>query len=102
MGALTLHPRRAMTRTTPLPTKPNADASNQTLMAVQEMQKTITELTESTTELTERLETMISDTTVRDSLNAVRREVRSHSTNALVDSAPRTCPLSAPPCASGA
>jgi len=66
-----------MTRTTPLPTKPNADASNQTLMAVQEMQKTITELTESTTELTERLETMISDTTVRDSLNAVRREVHS-------------------------
>ncbi|KOO25666.1 hypothetical protein Ctob_008461 [Chrysochromulina tobinii] len=53
-----------MTRTTPLPTKPNADASNQTLMAVQEMKKTITELTESTTELTERLETMISDTTV--------------------------------------
>lgn len=77
MGALTLHPRRAMTRTTPLPTKPNADASNQTLMAVQEMKKTITELTESTTELTERLETMISDTTVRDSLNAVRREVHS-------------------------
>jgi len=46
-------------------------------MAVQEMKKTITELTESTTELTERLETMISDTTVRDSLNAVRREVHS-------------------------
>jgi len=76
-----------MTRTT-LPTKPNADASNQTLMAVQEMQKTITELTESNTAIVERLETMISDTTVRDSVNAVRREVRDHTARTPWSTAP--------------
>ena len=100
MGALALHPRRAMGRTTPLPTKPNADASNQTLMAVQAMQKTITELTESNTAMAERLETMMSDTTVRDSVNAVRREVRDHTARTPWSTAPPA--LSVPPCASDA
>ena len=77
-----------MGRTTPLPTKPNADASNQTLMVVQAMQKTITELTESNTAMAERLETMMSDTTVRDSVNAVRREVRDHTARTPWSTAP--------------
>ena len=99
MGALALHPRRAMARNT-LPSKPNADASNQTLMVVQALQKTITELTESHTAMAERIEDMMSDTTVRDSVNAVRREVRDHTARTPWSTAPPA--LSVPPCASGA